>query len=155
VDDERAIRLRRIIVRLARQFNASSTGEGLTPSQSSVLGLIVGRGPLSLAELGDLEGLNPTMLSRVVSRLQAMNLITRVPDPSDMRKVSVTATPAGVLAFQHVQRRQAAAISRCLALLDEPDADAILASLPALEGLAGILQQADRELSFATGPGLG
>jgi DNA-binding MarR family transcriptional regulator len=154
MDDERAVRLRRIIIRLARQFNASSTGEGLTPSQSSVLGLVVGRGPLSLAQLGDLEGLNPTMLSRVVSRLQAMNLITRVAGPSDMRKVSVAATAAGALVYQHVQQRQSAAISRCLTQLDEPDAEAILASLPALESLAGILQQADRELSFATGPGL-
>ena len=46
MDDEDVIRLRRTIARLARHFNASSTGEGLTPSQASVLGLIVGAGTL-------------------------------------------------------------------------------------------------------------
>ena len=35
-----------------------------------MLGLVVFRGPLSLAELAEsLQGLNPTMLSRVVGRL--------------------------------------------------------------------------------------
>jgi hypothetical protein len=32
MDDEGAIRLRRVIVKVARQLNASSTGAGLTPS---------------------------------------------------------------------------------------------------------------------------
>jgi hypothetical protein len=52
MDDEGAIRLRRVIIKVARQLNASSTGEGLTPSQASVLGLIVARGPMSLPDLG-------------------------------------------------------------------------------------------------------
>jgi len=78
MDEDGVIRLRRVISKLARQLNASSTDAGLTPSQASVLGLIVVRGPLSLGELADLEGLNPTMLSRVVSKLQAMGLIDRI-----------------------------------------------------------------------------
>ena len=56
IDEEMAIRLRRVIGKLARQLNASSTGAGLTPSQASVLGLIVARGPLSLVELGQARG---------------------------------------------------------------------------------------------------
>ena len=38
MDADRVTRLRGVIGRLARQLNASSTGEGLTPSQASVLG---------------------------------------------------------------------------------------------------------------------
>ena len=37
MDDETVIRLRRVILRLARQLNAASAGEGLTPTQASVL----------------------------------------------------------------------------------------------------------------------
>ena len=37
MDDEGVIRLRGIISKLARELNASSTGEGLTPSQASAL----------------------------------------------------------------------------------------------------------------------
>ena len=95
MDDEGAIRLRRVISKLARQLNASSTGEGLTPSQASVLGLIVARGPLGLTELGELEGINPTMLSRVIGRLVEMNLITRTPDPAPHTTTERGATAGG------------------------------------------------------------
>ena len=95
MDDEGVIRLRGVISRLARELNASSTGEGLTPSQASALSLIVVRGPLGLTELGERERINPTMLSRVIGRLVEMKLITRTPDPADLRSVSVLSTATG------------------------------------------------------------
>jgi DNA-binding MarR family transcriptional regulator len=136
MDDEGAIRLRRVIIKLARQLNASSTGEGLTPSQASVLGLIVARGPMSLPDLGELEGINPTMLSRVIGRLVDMRLIDRIPDPADLRSVSVVATAAGRRVDKQIKASRAAAVSRCLDLLPADEVAALGASLPALEDLA-------------------
>ena len=43
MDDETVIRLRRVVLRLARQLNAASVGEGLTPTQASVLGIVTHR----------------------------------------------------------------------------------------------------------------
>ena len=141
MDADGVTRLRRVISKLARQLNASSTGEGLTPSQASVLSVIVFRGPLSLGELAGLEGLNPTMLSRVVSKLQALALIQRIPDPADLRSASVTATDEGRRIDQRIKSQRAAAVSACMAQL-APDSDAALATaLPALEELAEALQQ--------------
>lgn len=94
MDDDSAIRLRRIILRLARQLNTSSTGAGLTPSQASLLGIIVGNGRMSLSELAEIERLNPTMLSRVVGKLQELGFIDRIPDPADLRSASVVSTAA-------------------------------------------------------------
>jgi DNA-binding MarR family transcriptional regulator len=144
MDDDGAIRLRRVITMLARQLNTSSTGAGLTPSQASVLGLIVARGPLTLADLGDLEGLNPTMLSRVISRLHAMALIVRVPDPADLRSVSVVRTPAGQRVDQEIKARRAAAVSRCIELLPADQVSALTEALPALEELAETMRQLAR-----------
>jgi hypothetical protein len=48
--------LRGVIPRLARELNDTSTGEGLTPTQYSVLALVRHRGPLGLAELTWLVG---------------------------------------------------------------------------------------------------
>jgi DNA-binding MarR family transcriptional regulator len=144
MDEDGAIRLRRVITILARQLNASSTGAGLTPSQASVLGLIVARGPLTLADLGDLEGLNPTMLSRVISRLAAMGLIVRVPDPADLRSVSVVSTPDGKQVDQEIKARRAAAVSRCIELLPPAQASALTAALPALEDLAETMREVAR-----------
>jgi DNA-binding MarR family transcriptional regulator len=145
MDDEGVNRLRRVIARLARQLNSSATGEGLTPSQASVLALVVARGPVSLGELAALEGLNPTMLSRVVGKMQAMELIRRIPDPADLRSASVEATPAGRETDQRVKAQRAAVVSRCLELLDKEQETAIAAALPALEALAGELQRSARE----------
>jgi DNA-binding MarR family transcriptional regulator len=144
MDDEAAIRLRRAVMKLARELNRSSTGAGLTPSQASVLGLIVARGPLSLSDLGELEGLNPTMLSRVVSRLQAMGLIERIPDPADLRSASVVSAAAGRKIDRQVKARRAAAVSRCLELMPAEDVAALTDALPALEELAETMRQSSR-----------
>ena len=144
MDDEGAIRLRRVVAKLARQLNASSTGEGLTPSQASVLGLIVARGPLGLTELGELEQINPTMLSRVIGRLVEMELITRTPDPADLRSVSVVTTAAGRRVDNKIKARRAAAVSQCLELLPADEVAALTHALPALEDLAETLRQLGR-----------
>ena len=95
MDDETVIRLRRVVLRLARHLNAASVGEGLTPTQASVLGIVTNRGPLGLTELTEIEGLNPTMLSRVVGKLDSFGLIRRLRDPDDFRAARVEVTPEG------------------------------------------------------------
>jgi DNA-binding MarR family transcriptional regulator len=140
MDDDGAIRLRRVVGKLARQLNASSTGAGLTPSQASVLGLIVARGPLSLSELSDIERLNPTMLSRVVSKLHGMDLIDRIPDPTDLRSASVVSTAEGRRIDQQIKARRAAAVSQCLTQLTEDQVASLTEALPALEALAAVMQ---------------
>jgi DNA-binding MarR family transcriptional regulator len=142
MDDDGVIRLRRVVIKLARQLNTSSTGAGLTPSQASVLGLIVRYGPLSLGELGELEGLNPTMLSRVVSRLQAMGFIDRIPDPADLRSASVVRTTAGERVDRQIKARRAAAVAQCLDLLTPEHVSALTEALPALEALAEAMRLA-------------
>jgi DNA-binding MarR family transcriptional regulator len=144
MDDEGAIRLRRVVLKLARQLNASSTGEGLTPSQASVLGLIVARGPLGLTDLGELEQINPTMLSRVIGRLVEMELITRTPDPADLRSVSVVTTTAGRRIDKKIKARRAAAVSHCLELLPAGEVAALTDALPVLENLAETMRQVGR-----------
>lgn len=140
MDDDAAIRLRRVIIKLARQLNASSTGAGLTPSQASALGLIVARGPLGLGELGELEGLNPTMLSRVIGKLQSMGLIDRVRDPDDLRSVTVVSSAAGRRVDKQIKARRAAAISQWLELLGADQVAALTTALPALEELADTMR---------------
>ncbi|HEX3792042.1 MAG TPA: MarR family transcriptional regulator [Pseudonocardiaceae bacterium] len=136
MDVELVARLRSVISRLARQLNETSTGEGLTPSQYSVLGLVRSSGPLGLAELTELEGLNPTMLSRIVRRLDDDGLISRLPDPSDLRAVRVEVTPAGVLVHERIRNQRTRVLSECLDRLPTDTANTLLDSVPAMEALA-------------------
>ena len=136
MDAELVVRLRGVIPRLARQFNETSTGADLTPTQYSVLALVRVRGPLGLAELTELEGLNPTMLSRIVKVLDERGLIRRLPDPSDMRAARVEVTPEGAKVHEQVREQRTRVLSEWLARLPAETAEQLLAAVPAMEALA-------------------
>jgi DNA-binding MarR family transcriptional regulator len=136
MDVELVARLRAVIGRLARQLNETSTGEGLTPTQYSVLALVRTRGPLGLAELTELEGLNPTMLSRVIRVLDDAGLILRSPDPGDMRAARLEITPAGEQMHDRVRERRTSVLTECLNRLPPQTAATLLDNVPALEALA-------------------
>ena len=135
MDQDTVIRLRRVVLRLARQLHAASADEGLTPTQASVLG-ITARGPISLADLIEIEGLNPTMLSRVVGKLDSFGLIRRLRDPQDFRAARIEVTPEGQRIYQRIAAQRAAIISECVAGLPPDQEAALVAALRALEHLA-------------------
>lgn len=136
MDAELVSRLRRVIGRLARQLNMTATGEGLTPTQAAVLGQVALRGPLGMAELADLEGLNPTMLSRVVRKLDDDGLIRKLPDPTDLRAVQVEITPAGSLVQDRLRELRTQVVSDCLQGLPEGTVTELVQALLAMERLA-------------------
>jgi DNA-binding MarR family transcriptional regulator len=146
VDAEMVSRLSRVVGRLARRLNAEATDAGLTPSQASVLALIARHGPLSIAELTQLEGLNPTMLSRVIGKLDDGGLIVRTPDPDDARSAWVECTPEGRRIHQLIRESRAATVSACVARLPQDQADALAGALPALEALASELRAQARSI---------
>jgi DNA-binding MarR family transcriptional regulator len=136
MDAELVARLRGVIPRLAREFNDTSTGEGLTPTQYSVLALVRSRGPLGLAELTELEGLNPTMVSRVIKVLDERGLIRRMPDPHDLRAARLAATPMGEQMHDRVRAQRTKVLSERLGRLSPETAETLLAAVPAMEALA-------------------
>jgi DNA-binding MarR family transcriptional regulator len=136
MDADSVIRLRRVVLGLARRLNAASVGEGLTPAQASLLAIVVTKGPLGLAELSEIEGLNPTMLSRVVGKLDASGLVRRRRDPGDYRAALVEVTKAGEETWQRLSAERAKVISECVAKMPADQEAALVAALPALESLS-------------------
>lgn len=136
MDAELVARLRGVIPRLARQLNDTSTGADLTPTQYSVLALVRLRGPIGLAELTELEGLNPTMLSRIVKVLDERGLVRRLPDPKDMRAARLEATRNGEQVHDRVREQRTQVLAECLDRLSEETAETLLAAVPAMEALA-------------------
>ena len=145
MDAELVVRLRGVIPRLARQFNETSTGADLTPTQYSVLALVRVRGPLGLAELTELEGLNPTMLSRIVKVLDERGLIRRLPDPTDMRAARVEVTPEGARLHEQVREQRTQVLSEWLERLPAETAEQLLAAVPAMEALAEAVKSPPRD----------
>ncbi len=157
MDNDTVIRLRRVVLKLARQLNAASREEGLTPTQASVLGITTMRGPLSLAELTEIEGINPTMLSRIIGKLDSYDLIKRLRDPDDFRAARVEVTPKGRSVYERIAAQRSAVISESVRGLPASQQAALLAALPALENLAEDLRDTVRRgpdrLRDATPPG--
>ncbi|WP_460867970.1 MarR family winged helix-turn-helix transcriptional regulator [Rhodococcus aerolatus] len=134
-------RLRVALVRTTRWLERQSQADGapgseLSRTQLSVLGAVVRCGPVRLGELAGLEGVNPTMLSRVVAKLDDAGLLERTTDPDDRRVATVSATELG--RTQHLAMRAARdrLLTERLAALDPADRDRLVAALPALEALA-------------------
>jgi DNA-binding MarR family transcriptional regulator len=140
MDDEQAALLRRAVVRLARCFNRSATGELLTPTQASVLGIVVVRGPLSVTEIAKVENLNSTMASRAVGALDRYGLVTRIPNARDLRVITLETTPSGREVHARISERRGTAIQRAVDQLS-PDLRArLIAALPALEVIAPLME---------------
>ncbi|MCU1414902.1 MAG: transcriptional regulator, MarR family [Microbacteriaceae bacterium] len=140
MDTEAGSRLRGVIARLSRQLNASAAGEGLTPTEASALSVIAFRGPIGLPELTALEGLNPTMVSRIVGKLDDARLIRRVPNADDLRSANVEITADGREANDRIRTERAKVVSESALLLSEDSQEALARALPALEALADQLQ---------------
>jgi DNA-binding MarR family transcriptional regulator len=136
VDAENVTRLRRVIGRLARLLNAAPVSENLTPTAASVLGLVAHRGPIGMTELAELEGLNPTMLSRVVAKLVEDGMVSRLPDPTDQRAVQLQATDRGREVHQRIIESRTETVAKILDGLSPDVTEALLDALPALEALA-------------------
>lgn len=134
-DTDAAARLRRVIGKLARSMNESASSEELTPTQASVLGVVVARGPIRISAVAELEGVNPTMLSRVMGVLEQKGLIVRSSDTSDQRGVVAEPTVAGREKSMRIMERRTAILLAVVERLPAETATALLAALPALEEL--------------------
>jgi DNA-binding MarR family transcriptional regulator len=133
-----APRLRALIGRLSRRLRPTGTAvaAGLTPTRTSVLQHVSRAGRIRLSELSESEGINPTMLSRVVADFAEQGLLERVSDPGDRRAAIVEVTPAGRRLAERIRRERTDALNVALEGLDERDRSEIVAALPALERLA-------------------
>jgi DNA-binding MarR family transcriptional regulator len=142
LDEDTAVRVRVAIARLSRRLRPTAAGSaaGLTPTRISVLLTVVREERIGISALAAAEGLNPTMLSRAISRLTEAGLIARVSDDGDRRSAWVQSTPAGRRLAERIRRERTDALNHALDGLSSDEQRIIERALPALEGLAEQLQ---------------
>lgn len=144
VDVETAGHLRSVLGRLGRSLRLTHADPNLSPSQRDVLGTVVRRGPVGLSELASIEGLNPTMLSRIAAKLEGAGLIVRAPHRDDGRAASLAATDAGRKMHQQIRTERTDALIGAMNDLSEDQRHALIAALPALESLTEALKRTPR-----------
>jgi DNA-binding MarR family transcriptional regulator len=141
---ESAERLRRIVGRLNRSLRLSHVDDSLTPSQREALFTIAKRGPLRLSELAANEGINPTMLSRIVGHLEAAELVTRTPDAADARVMHLAVTDKGSELCNEIRSERTDVLSLALAELTTQQQKVLTEALPVLELLVESLRSRDQ-----------
>jgi DNA-binding MarR family transcriptional regulator len=134
-------RLRTAVGRLERHLAGAAREPQMTPTQAWILASVVRHGSVGIGELAAVEDVNPTMLSRVIGKLDDAGLIRRVPDPRDGRAALVEPTAAGRRLKQRMQERRTVALSKALEILSDDEDAALVAALPALEALATAARQ--------------
>jgi len=137
---EAAERLRTAVARLSRSLRLTHVDGNLSPSQREVLFTIVRRGPMRLSELAATEGLNPTMVSRIVSHLETAELVTRSSDGADARVVHLAATKKGQALWQEMRNERTDALLFALEQLPKDQRNELINALPALEILVATLR---------------
>ncbi|HVB52890.1 MAG TPA: MarR family transcriptional regulator [Candidatus Acidoferrales bacterium] len=131
--------LRILIGRLARRLRQTQAGAGLTPTQLSVLATVVRHGPLGLGLLSQLEGINPTMLSRIVAKLSGRGLVARRADPLDGRAAMLLPTDRGRRLQRRIQAERNDVLGQRLEKLPAAQRKLLMEAIPALEALADSL----------------
>jgi DNA-binding MarR family transcriptional regulator len=135
-----------VIGRLSRRLRptAAAREAGLTPTRVSVLLAVVREGRVRLADLAAAEGINPTMLSRVITDFVDAGLLARLSDTGDRRSAWVEPTAAGRRLAARMRRERTDAVNAALEGLGEPERRRIEQALPALEVLAERLGEVQR-----------
>jgi DNA-binding MarR family transcriptional regulator len=137
-DADDVARLRIALARVSRRLDRHSRGGALSGTQASVLAGAAGHGPVRISDLAEFEGINPTMLSRIVAKLEDAGLLHRRPDPEDGRAALVETTEAGLALHHTLRDERTRLLADRLAAMPPDQAARLLAALPALEALAQI-----------------
>ncbi|MDN5919743.1 MAG: MarR family transcriptional regulator [Pseudonocardia sp.] len=138
-DQDDLARLRIALARIGRTVDRQVRGDGMTRTQVSVLGTVAGLGPIGMGELAEIEGVNPTMLSRIVGKLETVGLLVREADPADRRVVRVAATEYGMRTQEHLRSERTRVLGEHLRRMPDSHGRDLLAALPAIEALAEVL----------------
>jgi DNA-binding MarR family transcriptional regulator len=118
--------------------------DGLTRTQLSLLGTVSRLCAARASDLAEIEGLNPTMLSRMIGKLETADWLVRAADPADGRAILVQLTKVGARKLARIRSRRTALLQDTLGKLDEPARSDLQTAIPALEDLADQLATPDR-----------
>jgi DNA-binding MarR family transcriptional regulator len=136
--------LRVALGRLNRSLRLTQAQKDLSSSQREVLMAIARAGSVRLSELARDEGLNPTMLSRIVAKLEADGMVTRTCDPNDARVIHLVATPQGLALRETIRGERNNALLFALSRLSKEEKRTLNAATPALENLVATLRDRDQ-----------
>ena len=92
-----------------RRLRHAHTAHHLSPRQFQLLGLLYDQGATGQQELGQVMGVDPSVLVTLLNPLEADGFISRQRDPADRRRHVVALSPAGATHLAAAAQAQRAA----------------------------------------------
>ncbi len=103
----------------------AAAGHDLTFSQFVTIKKLAA-GIASVTDLARAAELNPGAMTRLLDRLEAKGLVTRVADPGDRRALHIHLTEAGTAIWQDIDQCGQRVHDRALADMDDADRDQLM-----------------------------
>ena len=127
-----ANQLRPVLLRLSRELRQETEQLGVTSRQVTLLWLIRKNPGMSLRELAAEERISAPALSGYVDRLEKANLLARVRDEGDRRRVGLALTDEGERLLRRVRARRTTWLADRLRGLDDDELAAVEAAIEPL-----------------------
>ena len=118
-----------LIRQLTRLVGGADDGPPMTATQRIALVELGDDGPLRLNDLAKRMGTSTPTASRSVDALEALGLVTRAPESSDRRALSIDVSPRGRDLLDERLRRAATAFAPAAATLSAADRRELVALL--------------------------
>jgi DNA-binding MarR family transcriptional regulator len=129
--------LGQVVHRLSRRLRKRADLD-LTASQISALTTVERHGELRLGELGRLEQIGKSTLTKLAAKLEAGGYLHRCVDPSDGRGYLVKLTDHGATVLRAARARQEAYLLRQFDAMGADDQTTLLAAVAPLEKLLAV-----------------
>ncbi|HEY3996722.1 MAG TPA: MarR family transcriptional regulator [Mycobacterium sp.] len=126
--------------RLLMAISARSIGEvdeTITIPQFRTLVILSNRGPVNLATLAGLLGVQPSATGRMVDRLVAAGLIDRLPHPTSRRELLAALTKRGRDVVRQVTTHRRTEISNIVEKMPPPERQGLVRALTAFTAAGG------------------
>jgi DNA-binding MarR family transcriptional regulator len=117
--------LREGVTVLSRHMRAARPAAGLSATSLIVLSRLHRGGEMTPTLLASLDKMQPQSLTRVLAALEERELIRRVPDPGDGRRVPVRITQAGRLVLREDSRLREAWLAQALEKLSPTEREVL------------------------------
>ncbi len=136
-DIERAaFELRLALARVVRRLRQAHEPGELTLSELSVLSRLDRDGPATPGALANGERVRPQAMGTTLAALEQRGLVTRMPDPDDGRRVSMSATEAGRLLLLDRRSASTRRMTKALEGFDPEERLRLIEAIPLLDRLA-------------------
>lgn len=118
--------LHSLAIRLLRRASMVDKKSGISPERLSILSVLVFAGDQTITQLASIESVSAAAVSRIVTALEKVDLVSRKRSKKDARVVTVSATAKGRRLMQTARKRRVEAVAEQIDTLSNRDYASIL-----------------------------